>query len=58
MNEFIWVQALGLDAKGEWLKVIKSIGDDEILCERKDPYKVDVIIDKTDIIKRTFDEIF
>ena len=57
VNEFVWVENPEIDSKGEWLKV-KKVKGNQVLCERKDPFHPDVYIDKSDIIKNTFDQIF
>lgn len=57
MNEFVWVEVPEIDSKGEWIKVKKFEGN-KVLCERKDPFKPDVYVEKSDIIKHTFEQIF
>lgn len=57
MNEFVFVKSHEIDSKGEWLKVIK-VEANRLLCERKDPFYPDVSIEKSDVIKNTFDQIF
>lgn len=57
MNEFVWVKNPEIDVKGEWLKV-KKVDGNKVLCERKDPFHSDVYIEKYDVIKNTFDQIF
>jgi hypothetical protein len=57
MDNFVWVEKESIDQNGEWLKVIK-VENEKLLCERKNPFKHDIYILKSDVLQTTNDEIF
>lgn len=56
-GKFVWVEISNIDENGEWLKVIR---EDEfiLLCERKEWFKSDVYISKSDILEQTSEKMF
>ena len=55
--EYVWVETAEIDSKGEWLKVLKTEGN-QLLCERNDPFQKDVYINISEVKGCTLDQIF